>query len=136
MADTQQPTTGGGAPASGGGLTIPPEIQQKFGPLIELVKGSESMNNEERQYWINILPIMTPEQLKNLEDILVNEKKQLAAIDEKYSKEVASIGDEKVVAQMEQDIKRKRQERAAMEKKISDEEDKSESSILQQIQNF
>ncbi len=134
MADNPQPTTGGAA--ASGGLTIPPEIQQKFGPLIELVKGSESMNNEERQYWINILPIMTPEQLKNLEDILMNEKKQLAAIDEKYSKEVATIGDEKVVAQMEEEIKRKREQRAKMEKKLAEEEGKSEDSLLKQIENF
>lgn len=135
MADTQQPTTGGAGAASGA-LVVPPEVQQKFSALIELVKGSESMNNEERQYWVNILPIMTPEQLKNLEEILMNEKKQLAAIDEKYSKEVATIGDEKVVAQMEQEIKRKRAERAQVEKKLSDEEGKTEDSILEQIQNF
>ncbi len=134
MADNQQPATGGAA--SSGGLTIPADIQEKFGPLIALVKGSESMNNEERQYWINILPIMTPEQLKNLEEILTNEKKQLAAIDEKYSKEVSTIGDEKVVAQMEEEIKRKRAERAQIEKKLADEEGKTESSILEQIQNF
>ncbi|HRH93735.1 MAG TPA: hypothetical protein PKV72_04370 [Candidatus Peribacteria bacterium] len=134
MADTQ-PTTGGAGAASGG-LVVPPEVQEKFAALIELVKGSESMNNEERQYWVNILPIMTPEQLKNLEEILLNEKKQLAAIDEKYSKEVATIGDEKVVAQMEEEIKRKRSERAQIEKKLADEEGKTEDSLLQQIQNF
>lgn len=132
MADIQQPA----GTAASGGLTIPPEIQQKFAPIIELIKGSESMNNEERQYWVNILPIMTPEQLKNLEDILVNEKKQLAAIDEKYSKEVAGIGDEKAVAQMETEIKRKREERAKIEQKLLQEEEKAEDSILQQIQNF
>lgn len=132
MADAQQPAGN----AAAGGLTIPPDIEKKFAPIIELIKGSESMNNEERQYWVNILPIMTPEQLKNLEDILVNEKKQLAAIDEKYSKEVAGIGDEKAVAQMETEIKRKREERSKMEQKLAQEEEKSEESILQQIQNF
>lgn len=132
MADAQQPAGN----AAAGGLTIPPDIEKKFAPIIELIKGSESMNNEERQYWVNILPIMTPEQLKNLEDILVNEKKQLAAIDEKYSKEVAGIGDEKAVAQMETEIKRKREERSKMEQKLAQEEERSEESILQQIQNF
>ena len=94
------------------------------------------MNNEERQYWINILPIMTPEQLKNLEDILVNEKKQLQAIDDKYSKEVSNIGDEKAVAQVEQEIKQKRQKREQMERKLAEEEGKTEDTILSQIQNF
>ena len=47
-------------------LQIPPDTQAKFGKFVDLIKGSESMNDEERQYWINILPIMTPEQIKNL----------------------------------------------------------------------
>jgi prolyl-tRNA synthetase len=46
------------------------------------------------------------------------------------------IGDEKAVAQMETEIKRKREERSKMEQKLAQEEEKSEESILQQIQNF
>ncbi len=134
MPDPQQSQSSGAG--SSGGLTIPAEVQQKFGPLIELIKGSESMNNEERQYWINILPIMTPEQLKNLEEILTNEKSQLQAIDEKYGKEAAAIGDDKVVAKMEEEIKRKRKQRETVEKRLSDEEGKAEDNIMEQIQNF
>ena len=132
--DTQQ--TGGATAATTSGLTIPPEVQEKFGPIIELIKGSESMNMEERQYWINILPIMTPEQLKNLEEILLNEKKQLAAIDDKYTKEAATVGDEKAVAQVEQEIIQKRKKREEMERKLAEEEGKAESSILDQIEKI
>ena len=94
------------------------------------------MNNEERQYWINILPIMTPEQLKNLEDILANEKKQLSAIDEKYSKDVAGVGDEKVIAQMEQNIKQKRKKREDQEKRHQEQESQSGDALLEQIEKF
>ncbi len=123
-------------PPAAGTLNVPAEVQQKFGPLIDMIKASESMNNEERQYWINILPIMTPEQLKNLEDILMNEKKQLAAIDDKYSKEISSIGSEKSVEKIESSIKQKRQQREELERKASEDESKKEEDILNQIQNF
>lgn len=132
MTDPQQTRTSG----TSAGLTIPDDVLQKFGPIIELIKGSESMNDEERQYWINILPIMTPEQLKNLEDILNNEKKQLQAIDEKYSKEVSSLGDGKSVGAMEAALKEKRQQREQLEKKAAMDEQNTEEDILKQIQSF
>ena len=113
---------------------IPPEIQAQFGPLIELVKGSESMNNEERQYWINILPIMTPDQRKNLEDILVSEKQQLAAIDAKYSQKSESPVSRTSVAEVGQKIREKKQEREQVEQQEQAKEAGKETDILSQIQ--
>ncbi len=139
MADDSTPTGAQGqakAQASASaGLAIPPGIQEKFGPLLELIKASESMNNEERQYWINILPIMTAEQLKNLEDILMNEKKQLAAIDEKYSKEVSALGDGVSLETMEKSLKEKRKQRTDQERNAADQEQQKEKDILEQIQS-
>jgi hypothetical protein len=117
-------------------LVISPEVQEKFAPLLELIKGSESMNDEERQYWINILPIMTPEQLKNLEDILTNEKQQLAAIDAKYNKEVTAISNANVVATMEQKIRSKKQQRTVKETEAAVTEEAKEKEILDQIQSL
>ena len=115
-------------------LVIPPEILAQFGPLIELVKASESMNNEERQYWINILPIMTPDQRKNLEDILVSEKQQLAAIDAKYSQPAPSTGNQVSAAETGQKIRVKKQEREQVEKEEYAKEAGKETDILSQIQ--
>lgn len=128
MADQAQP------PATT--LVIPPDVQEKFGVLIELIKGSESMNNEERQYWINILPIMTPEQIKNLEDILASEKKQLAAIDAKYSKETAKTNDPLAIADIEKKMKNRKQEREQIEQSDDQAEAAKEADILAQIQSF
>lgn len=128
MADQTQP------PATG--LQIPPETLAKFGAIIELIKGSESMNDEERQYWINILPIMTPEQMKNLEDILSSEKKQLAAIDAKYSKEMAQVSDSVGLAATEQKMKSKKKERQKIENEAAQHEQAKESELLAQIQSL
>lgn len=125
-----------GSQSTASGLVISPEIQAKFGPLLELIKGSESMNNEERQYWINILPVMTPEQIKNLDDILSNEKKQLAAIDEKYSKEADES--EKVANSkaLEEKIKTQKKKREETEEEEAKKEEATEEDILGKIQSM
>ena len=69
---------------------VPPKLREQFPLLIELILHSESMNGEERQYWIDILPIMTPEQITQLQGILQNEHDQLAAIDAKYADQIAN----------------------------------------------
>lgn len=126
MADPSPPPTSA--------LSIPPEIQEKFGPLLELIKASESMNDEERQYWINILPVMTPEQLKNLEDILVNEKKQLAAIDEKYSNQAAESKQLENAKVLEEKIKTQKKKREEIEQEEAKKEEVAEEDILGKIQ--
>lgn len=77
-------------------VTIPDQTKEKFPDLIELILNSESMNNSERQYWVNILPVMTPDQLERLRGILVNERDQLAAIDHKYATEMEQIRKQRV----------------------------------------
>jgi len=118
------------------GLIIPPEVQEKFAPILTLLQGSESMNNEERQYWINILPIMTPEQLKNLQEILSSEKKQLAAIDAKYSKEMSQVSGTAAVQSMEQKIRSQKERRRQSEEEDLKKEQSEEDAILSQIQSF
>lgn len=65
-------------------LNIPDEIREKFPELIEMVQKSESMNLDERQYWIDVLPIMNEEQVDNLKSILTNEKQQIEEADKEY----------------------------------------------------
>ena len=117
------------------GLQIPTELLQKFGDLVELIKKSESMNDEERQYWINILPIMTPEQVQNLRDILENERKQLAAIDSKYQTEIDKLGQAEVVKQTEEERKKRRMDRTGKESAHKEQEEKAAEDILKQIED-
>ena len=116
------------------GLQIPADVQKKFGDLLELIKHSESMNDEERQYWINILPIMTPEQIQNLRDILENERKQLAAIDSKYQTEIEKLGQAEVVRQTEEERRTRRLQRSSTEATHKEQEDKAADDLLKQIE--
>lgn len=80
MADDASSTGTGPIP-----IVVSDDVRATFGPLVDLIVGSESMNDDERKYWIEILPVMSPEQIAKLQDILTREKEQLAAIDAKYS---------------------------------------------------
>lgn len=70
---------------------IPALVRDKFSDLVKLIYETESMNTEEREYWMQILPIMSEEQIVKFREILVNEKEQLAKLDNEYENEVARI---------------------------------------------
>ena len=115
-------------------LTVPDEVTAKYPDIVTLIKASESMNDEERQYWVNILPVMTPEQVQNLRDILDNERKQLKAIDEKYSKEIQKIDEKESVTSMDDDRRSRREKRAKDESTDKQKEVESAESLLKKIE--
>jgi hypothetical protein len=121
------------APA-GSSLSIPDEVKQQFPELIDLITKSESMNDEERQYWVNILPIMTPDQIQNLKDILTNERSQLAAIDQKYEKEISQVGQEQFLKQVEDERKMRAAQRKAAEEQAKAGESGNAEDVLKQIE--
>lgn len=70
---------------------IPPLVREKFPDLIKLIFETESMNQEEREYWLQIMPIMSEDQIVKFRDILVTERDQLAKLDRDYQAEVSKI---------------------------------------------
>ena len=115
-------------------ITVPEETKKKFPDLIDLILKSESMNDEERQYWINILPIITQDQIQNLRDILDNERRQLAAIDQKYAQEIERIGQTQSVAQTEEERRQKRTDRQSQENANEREEEQVAEDLLKKIE--
>lgn len=135
MADDDQTAKDSHQASGDAGLVIPPELKDKYPKLIELIIGSESMNNEERQYWINILPIMTSEQVENLRQILIDEREQLAAIDKKYAREIEQIGQEQLIKRTERERKNRREERERIEQKARGHDTEAVDDLLNQIQS-
>jgi hypothetical protein len=68
--------------------------------LVDLIMRSESMKDDERQYWFNLTAVMKPEQIKKLRGILAKERRKLAEIDAKYGKKTPE--DSKVAAKRAQ----------------------------------
>jgi hypothetical protein len=114
-------------------LSISDETRASFPELVDMIVGSESMNNEERQYWLNILPIMTPEQIQSLLDILNNEKAQLDAIDKKYTKPLTAKEEKYQIAKTEAEMQEKREERSEQEEAFEIEDEEASDNLLEKI---
>ena len=119
--------------AQSASLVIPDETKQKYPDLIKLILASESMNDEERQYWINILPVMTPDQVGSLRDILETEKRQLAEIDKKYAKEIETVGKDKLVKKTDEKRKKRREETLTKEKAEQSKEMEKAEKLLEDL---
>jgi hypothetical protein len=78
-------------------FTILDEIQTKYHELVDLVLGSESIDNNEKQYWFDILPSMTNEQIDRLFNILTTERQQLEELNIKYQEEIKTLNEKHLI---------------------------------------
>ncbi len=78
-------------------FTILDEIQAKYPELMELILGSESIDNNEKQYWFDILPSMTDEQIDRLFNILMTERRQLEELNMKYQEEIKTLNEKHLI---------------------------------------
>lgn len=73
-------------------LNIPDDFLEKETDLVMLVLESRSLSKkEEKQSWFNLVPMMNPEQIEKLRDILTREKNKIAEIEAKYEKKKEEI---------------------------------------------
>jgi hypothetical protein len=84
---------------------VPAIVREKFPDLVKLIYETESMNEEEREYWLQIMPIMSEDQILKFREILVNERDQLSKLDKEYNQEINRI-DNKPPAQPLDSVKR------------------------------
>lgn len=78
-------------------FTILDEIQVQYSELVELVLWSESIDNNEKQYWFDILPSMTDEQVDRLFNILMTERRQLEELNIKYQEEIKTLNEKHLI---------------------------------------
>ncbi len=82
---------------NGFSFEIPDIIQQKYPELVQLLLYSESIDNNEKQYWFDILPSMTDPQIDRLFDILMTERRQLEELNMKYQEEIKNLNDKHMI---------------------------------------
>ncbi len=108
---------------------VPKLVRISFPDLVKLIFETESMDDEEREYWLQIMPIMTEEQIKKFRDILVNERSQLEKLDNEYDNEMKKINksqkpvrtlDEAKIKERFREIKRAESESQATEQSAED----------------
>lgn len=115
---------------------IPDLVKEQHPDLIPLIIQTESMNDDERQYWFHIIPIMNDEQVDKLREILVNEKKQLQAIDSEYEQELRRINDKHVAEWKGFQAKEKREKLKTAEQTTEKTEAETEEELLKKLQGF
>jgi len=115
---------------------VPQLVRDKFSDLVKLIYETESMNEEEREYWLKIMPIMTEEQIVKFRNILVNEKEQLAKLDKEYENEINKI-DKKHLAEFDEaKMKEKLKNIKEEEAKHNASETAEEEAVLNKLQNL
>ncbi|MFA6436003.1 MAG: hypothetical protein WCW30_02610, partial [Candidatus Gracilibacteria bacterium] len=114
---------------------IPEEIRKKYPDLATLMAGTESMTAEERDYWFQIMPIMTDDQVQKLRNILIHEKEQLAKLDTEYEAELAKLNDKHVLEWKEKEQREKREQIKQAESEEQAKEKANEEALLQQLES-
>lgn len=89
---------------------IPQVVKDKYPDLVILIIETKSMNDQERDYWFQILPIMTDQQVERLRNILTTEKQQLATLDKEYETEMNKLNQKDMHAWNSFEAKEKREE--------------------------
>lgn len=112
---------------------VPNLIREKFPDLVKLIYETESMNAEEREYWMQIMPIMTEGQIVKFRDILVNEKTELAKLDQDYKNEMDKLSQGRPKEIDEQALKTKITEIKTAEASEEHKEKKDEENLLNQL---
>jgi hypothetical protein len=71
---------------------IPEEFLETDSILIILILKSKALEtDEDKQNWLNLLPLMTEEQIYKLKEILLKEKDKLEEIEDKYKEKKRDI---------------------------------------------
>ncbi len=117
-------------------LNIPEDTKSQFSDLITMIQSSRSMNDEEKQYWIDVLPIMTEEQIVNLQEILDNEKKQIEEAKAKRDKSASEAVTKAARAFDAEAYKEKKKLRLEEEERHEEEERKNEKALLAELENL
>ena len=115
---------------------VPSLIRNNFPDLVKLIYETESMNQEEREYWLQIMPIMSEEQIKKFRDILVNEKEQLARLDQEYKSEMSKINRSAPKPIDEAKLKEKMNKIKEAEQASQTTEESEEAKLLDELENL
>lgn len=112
------------------------ELQAKYPELIQLIIATESMDDDERQYWFDIMPSMTDAQIDRLFDILETERKKLQELEVKYQKEIKSLNEKHLIEWQELQVKEGKAKVAAAKAEDANTKEEDPDEILAMLNNL
>lgn len=90
-------------------FSVNDEMQAQYNELVKLILETESMDDDEKQYWFDIMPSMTDDQIDRLFNILDTEKKKLNALEDKYQNEIKKLNEKHLIEWQEFQLKDSKQ---------------------------
>jgi len=121
---------------NGKSFNISDEMQVKYPELIKLILNTESMDDDERQYWFDIMPSMTDSQIDRLFNILETERKKLDDLEIKYQKEIKSLNEKHLIEWQEFQIKQNKQKMAKAKADEKSEEQQDPDDVLKMLNDL
>ena len=109
------------------------EIQAEYPELIKLVLATESMDDEEKQYWFDIMPSMNDSQIDRLFNILETERRKLEELELKYQDEIKSLNEKHLIEWQEFQSKDNKKKIAQAE---SEDNDEDPDEVLKMLNNL
>jgi hypothetical protein len=82
-----------------------------------MILATESMDDDERQYWFDIMPSMTDVQVDRLYNILDTERKKLQELEVKYQDEIKELNEKHLIEWQEFQMKDSKKKIASAEAK-------------------
>ena len=114
---------------------IPQVVKDNYPKLVNLILEAKSMNDEEKQYWFRILPVVQKNHVKKLFKILITEKRELEKIDMEYKQNLQKLQDSRQDFKMDA-IKKKAETRKKIEADYEKNEELLEAEILKEIESM
>lgn len=101
------------------------EVLAKYDELVKMILATESMDDDERQYWFDIMPSMTDVQVDRLYNILDTERKKLQELEVKYQEEIKDLNEKHLIEWQEFQMKdsKKKIAKAEAKQKTDDADD-------------
>lgn len=98
-----------------------PEMVLKYPDIMKLLYDTPSLNVKEKIYWLQLMPLMSDEQIVKLKSILDTEKKKLLALNKQYEEDIAKLSTipkvtPAVAAQKAKELREKEVQHQAAEK--------------------
>ncbi|HEY5713865.1 MAG TPA: hypothetical protein VIT68_00775 [Candidatus Gracilibacteria bacterium] len=120
-------------------FTIPPAMLQKHPDIVDLLIKSESMDDDERQYWFNLYESMEDDHIERLRGILAKEQERRAQIEQKYGPQKQKFTPEEIAARNEVYSQRQESKWAeikAEEIKYQESDEEASEDILGELDNL
>ena len=111
-------------------------MHTKYPELIKLILNTESMDDDERQYWFDIMPSMTDSQIDRLYNILETEKKKLEDLEVKYQKEIKALNEKHLIEWQEFQMKKAKDKVKEAQAKDAAEDDSDPDDVLKMLNDM